>query len=164
MNKNLRTIFLSLTGLYLAAFGSYGYAAATVDVANIMQMQRGQLQADRKVIVAQSMRLTSTQSEKFWTMYDKYAAERKMNGDKMQKLILQYAKHYPEVPDEIASKMMQDWIAIESRDLRLKKKYVTRFREILKPQQLVRYFQTENKLDAIVDFGLAAEIPLMEKK
>ncbi len=164
MNKNLRTIFLSLTGLYLAAFGSYGYAAATVDVANIMQMQRGQLQADRKVIVAQSMRLTSTQSEKFWTMYDKYATERKMNGDKMQKLILQYAKHYPEVPDKVASKMMDDWIAIESRDLRLKKKYATKFKEILKPQQLVRYFQTENKLDAIVNFGLAAEIPLMEKK
>ncbi|MFV1997351.1 MAG: hypothetical protein ACC641_05000 [Acidiferrobacterales bacterium] len=164
MNKFLRTIFLSLTGLYLATFGSYATAGEGVDVANVMQMQRGQLQADRKVIVAQSMRLTSTQGEKFWTLYDKYAVERKKNGDKMQKLVLQYAKHYPEVPDAVASKIMGDWLAIESRDLKLKKKYVTRFREILKPQQLVRYFQTENKLDAIVNFGLAAEIPLMEKK
>lgn len=101
MNKNLRTIFVSLTGLYLAAFGSY---ASAVDVASVMQMQRGQLQADRKAIVAQSMRLTSTQGEKFWALYDKYAAERKKNGDNMQKLILGYAKHYPEVPDAVATK------------------------------------------------------------
>lgn len=161
MKKYLRTIVVSIISLYLSAFG---VNAVAVDVASVMQMQRGQLQADRRAIIAQSMNLRSTQGEKFWALYDKYAAERKKNGDKMQKIILEYAKHYPQVPDEIATKLMDDWLATESKKLGLKKKYVARFKHILSPQQLIRYFQTENKLDAIIYFGLAADIPLMEKK
>lgn len=158
MNKKLRTIFISVAAFYLTGFAGY---AAAVDVANVMQMQRGQLQADRKAIVAQSMRLTSTQGEKFWALYDKYTAERKKNGDTTQKIILEYAKYYPEVPDKVAAKLLDDWMGTKSEDLRLKKKYVRKFNQILTPTQTFRYFQTENKLDAIVNFGLAADIPLM---
>lgn len=161
MERNIRTIVVSLTALWLSTFGVYAFA---IDFANVMQMERAQLQADRKMIVAQAMRLTSVQGEKFWALYDKYAGERRKNGDRMQKVILEYAKYYPEIPNSVATKLMDDWLATQTQDIKLKKKYVRKFRAILTPQQLARYFQTENKLDAIVNFGLAAEIPLVEKK
>ena len=159
-----KTALYAITTFATVFFASFGATAMATDISNIMQMERAQLQADRKQIVAQAMQLSADQSEKFWALYDKYAAERTRNGDKMQKIILQYAKHYPQVPDDVAKKLMDDWLDVQSKTLSLKKKYVGRFKSILTPQQLVRYFQTENKLDAIVNFGLAADIPLMEKK
>ncbi len=161
MKRSLHTIVVSLTALWLSAFGVYAIAA---DVANIMQMERVQLQADRKMIIAQAMQLSSAEGEKFWPLYDDYAAARKQNGDRLQKVILEYAKHFPEVPDAVATKLMDDWLATEKQGVKLKTKYVKKFRRVLTPQQLARYFQTENKLDAIVKFGLAADIPLIEMK
>ena len=162
--KMRKTALFAATTFATVFFASLGVPASATDVANIMQMERAQLQADRKMIVAQAMQLPAEQTEKFWAIYDKYAAERNRNGDKMQKIILEYAKHYPQVPDDVAKKLMDDWLDVQTKTLSLKKKYVGRFKSVLTPQQLVRYFQTENKLDAIVNFGLAAEIPLMEKK
>ena len=145
-------------------FASFATAATAANVANVMHMERAQLQADRQAIVGQAMQLAPDQTDKFWALYDKYAAERKKNGDKMQKVVLEYAKYYPTVPDDVAKKLMDDWMSVESERLRMKKKYVSQFKSVLTPQQLVRYFQTENKLDAIINFGLAADIPLMEQK
>jgi hypothetical protein len=162
--KMRKTVVFAVTNFAAVLFASFAVSASAADVANIMQMERAQLQADRKVIVGQAMQLNPDQTEKFWALYDDYAAERKKNGDRMQKIILDYAKNYPAVPDDVARKLMDDWLKVQSEDLRLKKKYVGKFKKVLKPQQLVRYFQTENKLDAIIDFGLAADIPLMEKK
>jgi len=159
-----KTALYAITTFATVFFASFGASAMAADVANIMQMERAQLQADRKVIVGQAMQLKPDQTDKFWALYDQYAAERKKNGDKLQKVILEYAKYYPTVPDDVAKKLMDDWMDVQSKNLSLKKKYVGRFKSILTPQQLVRYFQTENKLDAIINFGLAADIPLMEKK
>jgi hypothetical protein len=149
--------------LLFTGLGAYSHAEG-VNVADVMQMQRAQLQADRKAIIAQTMALEPGQSDTFWSVYDDYAAERNKAGDRMQKLVLEYAKNYPSVPDDVARQLMDDWLDIEKERLHLKTRYVRKFRTVLTPQQTVRYFQTENKLDAIVNFGLAADIPLMEKK
>lgn len=134
------------------------------EVSDVMKKQRAQVQAERKALVGGTMQLSSEQNEKFWALYDKYADERRKNDDRMQKIILEYAKYYPHVPDKIAGELMDDWLEVETQDLKLKKKYVSRFKSILTPQQLVRYFQTENKLDSIVNSRMTAKIPLMEQK
>jgi hypothetical protein len=44
----------------------------------------------------------------------------------------------------------------------MQKKYVGRFDDVLPPKKLVRYFQIENKMDAIISLGLAAVVPLAQ--
>lgn len=159
MNKKIRVIVVSCVTLNLALIG---FEAVAADAARTMQKQREQVQADRKAVIGKAMQLSSTQTEQFWALYDKYSAERKKNNDFWQKIVLEYAKHYPQVPDDVANRIMDDWLKIENQDVKLKKKYVRKFKSILTPQQLVRYFQTENKLDALFNSRVAEQIPLME--
>ncbi len=49
----------------------------------------------------------------------------------------------------------------EQVKLRTRNTYVQKFKEILPPKKVVRFFQVENKLDAIINFELVAGIPLV---
>jgi hypothetical protein len=46
--------------------------------------------------------------------------------------------------------------------LDLERDYVKKFKKILPGRKVARYFQLEHKLDAIVDYDLAKNIPLIE--
>ena len=52
----------------------------------------------------------------------------------------------------------------ESEVLTLKKTYIKKFSKILPPTKVLRYFQAENKIDILVDYEIAASIPLLETK
>ena len=43
----------------------------------------------------------------------------------------------------------------------MKKGYVKKFKKVLPAKKVARYYQVENKLDAIIDVDLAREIPLV---
>ena len=64
--------------------------------------------------------------------------------------------------DAVAKQLLDEAVKFEEKKIKLEKKYIRKFRAILPDTKVTRYFQLENKLDAIIDFDLAAEIPLME--
>jgi len=76
-------------------------------------------------------------------------------------LIGDYARGFGSLTDEQAKSMAKDYFAIEKDRLRVRKKYFKKFRKIVGDKKAVRFLQVENKMDAIVRFGLAEEIPLM---
>jgi hypothetical protein len=45
--------------------------------------------------------------------------------------------------------------------VKLRKSYVKKFNKVIPPKKTVRFFQIDNKLDTIIDFALAKEIPLV---
>ena len=49
------------------------------------------------------------------------------------------------------------WVQDENK---LRRKYVKRFMKVLPAKKVLRYYQIENKLDAMIDMDLAAMIPL----
>jgi len=73
-----------------------------------------------------------------------------------------YAAAYETMTDAIAKQLLNDSVKFEEQSLRLKKKYIKKFEKILPATKVTRYFQLENKLDAVVNYDLAAEIPLMQ--
>jgi hypothetical protein len=56
--------------------------------------------------------------------------------------------------------MLDEALAIEEDRAKLKRKWVSRMARVLPPRLLVRYFQLENKLQAMVSADLARQIPL----
>jgi hypothetical protein len=46
--------------------------------------------------------------------------------------------------------------------LKLKKSYYKKFKKILSAGDAARYFQIENKIEALINANLAAEIPLID--
>ncbi len=127
-----------------------------------IEAARSIVQTERKILIMREMVLTPEQAEAFWPLYDEYVLERRPIGDLRVKVITDYAANYQTMTNELAKSLADDSIKYEEKKLKLKKKYIKKFRKILPDIKVVRYFQLESKLDAIIDFDLASQIPLME--
>jgi hypothetical protein len=53
-------------------------------------------------------------------------------------------------------------MSIESDRLKLKKEYLPKFRKVLSEKKVARYYQLENKIEAIVNYEVAKVIPLVK--
>jgi hypothetical protein len=56
--------------------------------------------------------------------------------------------------------MIKEFLSIMQDENKLKKKYVKRFMKVLPAKKVLRYYQIESKMDAVINFDLAATIPL----
>lgn len=126
------------------------------------QLTREAIQAQRKAIVANAMELTTEEAKGFWPVYDGYWEEENKLIGRTVNLITFYADNWGSVTDEKADAMLKEWFSIEQAELNLKKKYLGKFKRVLPEKKVMRYFQVENKLDAIINLELARGIPLAQ--
>jgi hypothetical protein len=130
--------------------------------ADNMQIVREKVRADKKLFVAVNLELTDSEAEAFWPVYDSYQKDLYKLAGRFTKLIEDYARNYQTMSDEVARKLLDEYLAIEDEHQRLRQSYLPKFREALPDKKVVRYYQLENKIDAVVDYELAANIPLVE--
>ena len=78
-------------------------------------------------------------------------------------LISEYRDAYVNktLSDQQALKLLEEYQLFKQLKLNIRKSFVQKFKEILPPKKVVRFFQVENKLDAIINFELAGGIPLV---
>jgi hypothetical protein len=136
--------------------------AATEEPANNMEIVRDALRAQKKLFVAENMQMSETEAKTFWPVYEEYQNQMKTVTDRSIKLIEHYADNYLAMTDEIADKMMDEYLAIEQDRVKLQKQYLPKFRKVLNAKQVARYYQLENKIQAVARFDLAAQIPLVD--
>ena len=131
------------------------------DMTDEIELTRAVIQVKRQAIVTQAMDLEPKESEAFWPLYREYRVEMAKVNDRFVKLIETYMENYEALSDGMAAKMLDEHLGIERARLQVKNKYVPRFRKILPSRKAARFFQVENKLDAIINFELAAQIPVV---
>ena len=153
-----------LAALSLAGPLAVAADAQTVDQWTAIQQLQADLKADRQAVVASNLPLTDTESKAFWPVYKEYRTEVETLGNRTAKLIASYAKAFGNVSDAQADAFFKEWLAIERERVAVRDKYVPKVRSVLPAQKAARFFQIENKLDAIVNVSLGAEIPLMPLK
>jgi hypothetical protein len=136
-------------------------AAVFAQQASEIELTRSVIQTKKKIIVATNMPLTEQESEAFWPVYNDYQQALRKVNDRSVKLIEGYARDYLTLTDEKAKEMLNEFLDIESEKVKLKKSYVKKFRKVLPDKKVTRYFQVENKLEAIINFELADTIPLV---
>jgi hypothetical protein len=137
-------------------------AAAQDDSASNMQILSEKLKADKKLLVSQNMQLTDSEAAKFWPVYDKYQDELFLLRIRSLKLIKTYAENYETMSNEVAKKLLDEYLTIEGLRQKVRMAYLPKFRKILPEIKVARYYQIENKIWAIVDYELATEIPLLQ--
>jgi hypothetical protein len=64
--------------------------------------------------------------------------------------------------DEKAKALLDESITIESLGLKLRQAYLPKFRKALLEKKVARYYQIENKIQAMLNYELAKGIPLVE--
>jgi len=162
-----KQITMATVAVCLMASLAYGQAAGQQQADRLtaeaaMSMTRAQLEAERQSLVATNLPLTAAQSKAFWPLYREYKVAASAVGDRMAALILDYAEHYETMTDETAAAMLERWLKIQQDEVKLKADWAPRFRKILPPKLVVRFYQIENKLDTLVMLDMVDGIPLMK--
>lgn len=159
MRRLLSLIFLlcSAAQAVCAQDGSY-----TSDAAEQIEVVRAATAAERKIMVMKEMNLTASEAEEFWPLYEAYRNEMRIVGDIRVRIITDYAASYSTMTNELAVELLDDYVDYMDQQQDLTRRYIKKFRAILPDRKVARYFQLEHKLDAAVDFELAARIPLVE--
>ena len=121
---------------------------------------RAEIQAERRAIVEATMKLDDPQARIFWPLYQAYRDEVAPVNERFFELVDEYTAAYETLTDAQASDMLDRWLDIEHRALEVRQKWVHRFRKALPPRVVARYFQLDNKLDAVIREELARVIPL----
>jgi ATP-dependent Clp protease ATP-binding subunit ClpA len=82
----------------------------------------------------------------------------------MGNAIVEYAEAYNKGPllDDKAKKLLDEALAIEEAETKLKRSYVPKLEKVLPPAKVARYMQIENKIRAVVRYELANGIPLAQ--
>ena len=140
--------------------GTAAPGADEEDLTSDLALTRASIQLRRQAIVTSIMDLTPKESEAFWPLYREYRVEMAKVGDRMSKLLVQYSEQYDGLTDAQASQIMKDWISVEKARMGVKDKYISRFKKILPARKVMRFFQADNKLDAILQAQLASVVPL----
>jgi len=145
----------------VAVFLSSVPAVAQVSDTDFLQQLRAEIQTDRQALVAANLGLTDAEGEAFWPLYRQYRSEMAEVGDRLQKLIQDYAEVWEAPTDDQASAMVDEMMAIQSKELKVRHSYLKKFRKVLPEIKVARFVQIENKIDAIIKIGLADAIPLI---
>ena len=142
--------------MLLAGLTAPAFAQGATDI----ELTRAQIQTERQAILAKAMKFTEDESLAFWPAYRDYRMDMARLGDRLVKVITEFTSANAALSDEQANRLLDEFLDIKSKEVSVKKKYVGVFRKLLPAAKVTRFFQLENKLDAVVNFELAATIPL----
>jgi len=137
---------------------------AVAQTASDMDILRQKIKADKRLVVAANMQLTEGEAKGFWPVYDAYQADLQKINQRLGALIKNYADAYNKGPvsDEAAKKLMNEMLAIEDAEVKLKRSYAPRLEKTVPSMKVARYLQIENKIRAVIKYDMAAQIPLVQ--
>jgi hypothetical protein len=157
MMMRLVTAVAIVAGL---ASNAMAQGAATTN----MEILRQKVKADKKLVVAQNMQLTDAEGTAFWPVYDAYQKDLQGINQRMAALVQAYATAYNKGPvaDDVAKKLLDEMIAIDEAEAKLKAALAPKVLGVLPATKAARYIQIENKIRAVVRYELADGIPLVQ--
>jgi polyhydroxyalkanoate synthesis regulator phasin len=142
------------------AFSLLLLAPASAQSAGDVALTRAEIQKTRQAIVAKAIEMTEEESLAFWPAYRDYRLDMARVGDRLVRLIEEFVRSNATLTDEQANRLLDEMLDIKASEVSVRQKHAKAFRKLLPPAKVARFFQLENKLDAVVNFELAAMIPL----
>ena len=141
----------------------FGFApvvsAQTVDDA--ISLTRSVIQTERQAIVAANLGLSETESAVFWPLYREYRSAVEQAIDTRVGMLKRFSESYETLTDDEATSLLDDHLSYQKQILKVRTSYAKKMNKVLAGKTVARFFQIENKMDAIVNYELASEVPLM---
>ena len=119
------------------------------------------IRANKKALVAANLTLSDDEAARFWPLYDKYQTDMKGVQDRAVTVIQDYIASFHDLSNEKAMKLADDWLSAEGDRLKVQRTYLPEFAKVLPGKKVVRFYQIENKMDAVLRYDLAAQIPVV---
>ena len=126
-----------------------------------VKLLRENLRSRKKLIVAANMQLTGTEAERFWPVYDQYAADLAKINDTKAALIEGYLQNLDTMTGEQAESYLRKRADVEESIMQLRLKYIPAFRKVLSGRQTALFFQIDWRVGLMTDLQLA-QMPLID--
>src|SRR5881296_2145047 len=108
------------------------------DITSDIELTRASIQVRRQALVTAAMDLAPKDADVFWP---------------------RYRENYDSLTDEAARKMLDEYLSIDRARNGVKSTFVPRFGKVIPAKQVARFFQIDNKLDAVINAELAKLVP-----
>ena len=154
-----------VVALAVAVFGFVMPAWTQDKPADNMEILRDKIKADKKVLVAMNMGLTESEAKGFWPVYKDYQKDLGQINRRIRALLESYAGDYNNrsLTNAKAQKLIDEFVSIEKAEADLKASFAPKLNKVLPTIKVARYLQIENKIRAIINFDIAAQVPLIVK-
>lgn len=156
MKKVLYVVCAVMMAVYAVSAFAQEISQGTMDAV------RDALKAKKKAFIGLNMQLTEAEDAKFWPVYNSYQKDLDKVNMKVGEMIADYAKNYSALTDEKARELLKTNFALEKELLNLKDSYVPKFSAVLPAKKVARYYQIENKIQAVTRYDMAEKIPLVK--
>ena len=137
-------------------------ASAQLENERAVELTRSAIQAERQSILATNLGLDEPESAVFWPLYDEYRGALESAAQTRIDLLGEYFASYETLTDKEALALLDKHLAWKHDILKIRTAYAKKMRKVLPGKTVARFFQIENKMDLIVEYELAAEIPLIK--
>ena len=156
---------ITLTAIFIMILGiSFVGQAADQEVLEKIDVERKYSREQIKELMALNLKLNGEQGKTFWPVYESYQDDLKQINDRVLNLIVEYADAYrgDGLQDDQALKLVKRYLDAEEDKSELKKKYFKKIKKVLPGKKMAIFYQLDNRIDAIIKVGHAAQIPLIE--
>jgi len=158
----MRMLFVTICSSCVCALASAQSTDAGAQMEETFEMVRDFMATERDLTIEEELRFTNAEGDGFWPIYEDYRAEIEAILDRSAKLIADYAANYEDLTEPLALDLIDEYFAIETDRLEVRQRYVASFLQVLPAQKLARFYQIENKIDAVAQLPLVRAIPLIE--
>jgi hypothetical protein len=162
MKKSLAAVLLA------AAMFAAQSAWAEDKIAEVTDMQalRSAVRADKKALVASTLKLTNAEAKRFWPIYDNY--QRVVDSTNQRRVVAVEGLIALDKPisDLYARTLANELIAADEAEIKARRTLHNRLMRgvptrVLPPKKAARYLQLESKIRAVLAYDIAATIPLI---
>ena len=157
MTLKNRLVIVTATSLVVFALGMRSPSFAQTSQ---KQLDIAAAHAQRKATVGANMNLTPDEAKKFWPVYDAYEAKMDKIEARHVKELKDFADKYENLSDADAGKKLDEVMAIAQSRLDVQKEFVPKFRDALPGVKVTRFYQIDNKIQALIQCDIAQLVPL----
>jgi len=129
---------------------------------DFIELLRKDVRSQKKQIIAQNMDLSDAEAQKFWPVYDQYAAELSRIYDAKIALLKDYAENYSSMTGEQAENYIRKRAEVEQSIMQLRLKYMPAFRKVLSGRETALFYQLDWRLGLAIDVELV-QVPLINQ-
>ncbi|MEN6370538.1 MAG: hypothetical protein ABFD64_00860 [Armatimonadota bacterium] len=133
---------------------------AWAQTVNEIELTKTNIQAERQQIVSDYMNLNDQEASKFWPVYKNYRNDMSKLNDRLIKAGQSFANSYDSLTDDQARTLLSEFQDIQSKRIKTQTKYAPKFESAIGAKKTLRFYQLENKMDAVVSYDLAGTVPL----
>jgi hypothetical protein len=119
---------------------------------------------EKKVMVADFLKVDPSKQNAFWKIYDEYESARKELGKKRIALLVQYADNYQRMSNEVADSYMKDVISQTKATDNLIIAYYKKIKKATDPVTALKFYHVENYILTSIRAYILSEVPFVKAK